>query len=154
MPNRRSRRLHAIDRGLEAPLTRWFLLLLDRPQGRVPGRPAGPAHVTRNGNVFRFKYYFAACPFAMTPPGTSPRSEFFDQPKIKAVGRREIDRHVGAAAPYADSASRSLIIHIRGRREQRLNRQRSRARCDRLQKPQPLVVRLRDGSERRRVEAV
>src|SRR5882724_11278423 len=98
---------------------------------------AGPVHITRNGNVFLFKYYFAAFPVGETI--AHPRSELFDQAEVEPVGRRKIDRHACAAAPDANGASCALIVHIRGSREQRLPRQRSGARRDRLQKPQPFV---------------
>ena len=107
--------------------------------------------ITRNGNVFLFKYYFAS--HLLLKRRARPASELFDQAEVEPVGCRKIDRHACAAAPDTDGAACALVVHIRGSREQRLSRQRSSARCDRLEKPQPFVIRLRDRAERRRVAA-
>src|SRR5882672_4038160 len=100
---------------------------------------AGPVHITRNGNVFLFKYYFVTFPVERSD-AHPPLSELFDQPEVEPAGRRKIDRHACAAAPDANGAPRTLIVHVRGSREQRLPRQRSSARCDCLEKSQPFVV--------------
>jgi hypothetical protein len=64
--------------------------------------------VTRSGNIFFFKYYFAepSCWCFRS------KSELLDQPEIETVGLGEIDRHFRLSAADTDAAAGALIDDV------------------------------------------
>ena len=136
------------------------LLFLDRRISRTsPGPPSSRANARRRraANLLRsleteiFSFSSIISQFRLMAHLSAP-SELLNQPKVEAVGLGKIDRHAGGAAANADAPSRPDSLRS-SRCKQRLDRQRSRTRSDRLEKPQSLVIRLPDRARRRRVAA-